>query len=452
MGFKIKKTVNGETVWQPIKAKKYTTSKITEYTGTLPITINANGDVLIDYRIYGADGGVGESTENLFNINRERSDDVTFDTSKYIYGARADSNNYTVPTDIKSFTFNENNFTVLSTGGAGIGFIVKVKPSTTYSLSYRCDVDVPVNRTSAALNRAKADGTLGTFWGIYGDNRGSTFETDSDTEYVFIVFRVINQSATYSHIMLTEGSTAPTEYEPYGYKLPMTAYKQEFKVTSDMLDQSNWVLSPPSLPNPSYFIYFDISDFISKEKCDAKIYENFSAGYTPEKLVVALTDDIYTLVNAEYRILNNYGTILNKKFNFSSWDKVYLCIGYGGGFLYNAIKQSKIDELFGNWKILIAPTSQTREAPVYIGENKLGAGEYVSYIEQKIYRDVGGTLTPTDPPVPLPEIPTIKGETIIDYDGEPKPSQMYVKYNSWSGWSDIDDYKMVNGNWTQEVT
>lgn len=33
-----------------------------------------------------------------------------------------------------------------------------------------------------------------------------------------------------------------------------------------------------------------------------------------------------------------------------------------------------------------------------------------------------------DPPVPFPEIPTIDGETVIDYDGEPKPSQVYVKY------------------------
>lgn len=37
--------------------------KIIEYTGSLPITINANGDALIDYRIYGADGGVGVATE-----------------------------------------------------------------------------------------------------------------------------------------------------------------------------------------------------------------------------------------------------------------------------------------------------------------------------------------------------------------------------------------------------
>ena len=33
-----------------------------------------------------------------------------------------------------------------------------------------------------------------------------------------------------------------------------------------------------------------------------------------------------------------------------------------------------------------------------------------------------------DPPVSFPDIPTIKGETIIDYDGTPKPSQMYIKY------------------------
>ena len=225
------------------------------------------------------------------------------------------------------------------------------------------------------------------------------------------------------------GVGEPTESgEPAGYKLPMTVYKQEFTVTNDMLDQSNWALSPAQLPNPSYFIYFDITDLISKEECVAKIYKNFSAGYTPGMLVVALTDAMSTLVGTTYRILNNNGTISNKEFDFSSWDKIYLCIGYGNGFRSEATKQSKIDEVFGNWKILIAPVSQTREVPVYIGENQLDAGEYVSYSDGKIYRMVGGTLTPTDPPVPLSDIPTIKGETVIDYDGEPKPSQMYVKY------------------------
>jgi hypothetical protein len=50
------------------------------------------------------------------------------------------------------------------------------------------------------------------------------------------------------------------------------------------------------------------------------------------------------------------------------------------------------------------------------------------------------------------QIPTSKGTNIIDYDGTTKPSQMYIKYNSCSGWSDINNYKMNNGNWTQEMT
>ena len=36
--------------------------EIIEYTGTLPITITADGNAMLDYRIYGADGGVGEPT------------------------------------------------------------------------------------------------------------------------------------------------------------------------------------------------------------------------------------------------------------------------------------------------------------------------------------------------------------------------------------------------------
>ena len=374
-------------VWSG-EAQEYVYESSVEYTGSLPITINANSDVLIDYRIYGADGGVGEQTESG---------------------------------------------------------------------------------------------------------------------------------------------------EPAGYKLPMTVYKQEFVVTSDMLNQSNWVISS------YWFIYFDISDFISKEACIAKIYENFSAGYTPEKLVVALTDAKYELVDTKYRILTNYGKILNKEFDFSSWDKIYLCIGYGDGYGDAYDKQSKINELFGNWKILIAPVSQTQTTPVYIGENKLdsveGVSDYVDKLSGKIIRriaeytftgeesfnkygnsdvfytsktidPVGITTVNTitmrcnhpaftaienkdtrywlnpeaddiccflpggmsqvflrstsnfttaaeckaylkaqydndtpvkisywlktpieeDPPVPLPEIPTIDGTTIIDYDGDPKPSEMYVKY------------------------
>lgn len=38
-----------------------------EYDGALPATYTANGSVLADYRIYGAAGGVGDRTAQLFD-------------------------------------------------------------------------------------------------------------------------------------------------------------------------------------------------------------------------------------------------------------------------------------------------------------------------------------------------------------------------------------------------
>lgn len=74
----------------------------------------------------------------------------------------------------------------------------------------------------------------------------------------------------------------------------------------------------------------------------------------------------------------------------------------------------------------------TTTTPIYIGSNPLAEDEYVDFGEQKIYRMEGGTLTPTDPPVPIPALPTIRGETIIDYNPSTTPAvdpeKMYIKY------------------------
>lgn len=38
-------------------------------------------------------------------------------------------------------------------------------------------------------------------------------------------------------------------------------------------------------------------------------------------------------------------------------------------------------------------------------------------------------LTPTDPPAPFPQIPTVAGTTVIDYDGAPKPDKVELTYS-----------------------
>lgn len=78
----------------------------------------------------------------------------------------------------------------------------------------------------------------------------------------------------------------------------------------------------------------------------------------------------------------------------------------------------------------VSDGSTATTTPVYIGDTPLGEDEYVSFKEQKIYRMSGGVLTPTDPPVPLPALPTVDGVTITDYAGQSAavPSRFYAKY------------------------
>lgn len=67
--------------------------------------------------------------------------------------------------------------------------------------------------------------------------------------------------------------------------------------------------------------------------------------------------------------------------------------------------------------------------PIYIGDTALQKDEYIDYQAQKVYRMINGVLTPTDPPVPLPALPTCEGTTIVDYAGQSVvPEKMLLKY------------------------
>lgn len=67
--------------------------------------------------------------------------------------------------------------------------------------------------------------------------------------------------------------------------------------------------------------------------------------------------------------------------------------------------------------------------PIYIGDDPLDKDEYIDYQAGKIYRMINGTLTPTDPPVPLPALPTCEGTTIVDYAGSgTAPEKVLLEY------------------------
>ena len=83
------------------------------------------------------------------------------------------------------------------------------------------------------------------------------------------------------------------------------------------------------------------------------------------------------------------------------------------------------------YKLTMVSRSGTRrtDTPIHIGNTQLMQDEYVSYSEGKIYKKVNDTLTPQDPPVPLPELPTFSdADTVLDYEETPAPEEVWVKY------------------------
>ena len=74
-------------------------------------------------------------------------------------------------------------------------------------------------------------------------------------------------------------------------------------------------------------------------------------------------------------------------------------------------------------------TSVGQNVDIYIGDDTISAEEYVDSGTGKIYRMVGGVLTPTDPPVPFPQIPTSAGSTTISWSGSGlAPSKVEFEY------------------------
>ena len=385
MGFKIKKTVNGETVWEPIKAKKYTSSKTIEYTGALPITINANGSALLDYRIYGnteqtgtptpenpiMPEGVGERTENLFDgtlLNGAWSSANM--SSRVVIGAVYRSMKLTLSPGIYTLVFSEN------------VYLVRKIVNDVYS--------EPNTETSGMTFTVETLSDVG-----FSFRMPASFQTPWDNNVL---------------ISVNLGSTA-LPYEPYGYKLPILSNST---VTSIYLGEAETTRRIKKLVLTGEEDWRNVlgSDtqsrvYLSLESASIGMCTHYVSGD-------ALNPGEFDLASGIYLRFNVSGVATTR----TEWID-YLAAQYTAGTPVTV------------WYVLAEPETGTVNEPL------MKIGDYVDTVSM----EQAGV-----------SIPTNKGTTVIDYDGTPKPTQMYVKYNSWSGWSDIDNYKMVNGNWTQEMT
>lgn len=404
-----------------------------EYDGTLPAQYAANGSTLVDYRIYGSAGGVGEEvditglSEPLCGIGaytdsldlstgalaRRIKKFIVTGEENWVIRAGQPSNIYFI--EFYSTNFIRNKALCTHYINQESGFFDQLEDkhclvalSSDGIRSFIGIRDSSYNSAAAFISYLKAQYAAGTpviLWCVLANEEPATITVPSGLTGTLEGYLVQDGTPTpQTPIYPTANGVkqADDTYSiKYGYKLDMGVRSANlFEVESNMRSSLNWALNPPFGTSARvYFINYKLSDAATQELKKGihtcSIFEHFTDGYTPNLLVCAFSPTLTSTVTEEYRILTNQGIISAKTFDFSEWQDIYLIIGYGNGFDTESSKQQKIDELFGNWRISIvegsiAPTEyqpySNTTTPIYVGDEPLGEDEYISYGEQKVYR------------------------------------------------------------------
>jgi len=164
------------------------------YEGTLPATLNANGDDIRQYQVYGATGGVGDRTVNLFDKNAKNTNNGYMpQTFLYSDGTTSSSPIYkwyvTEYINVSGCDALYCNVVIGSVKTPAICFYDSEKNYISGEIyNYRADFSVTVPQ-NAVYCRASVNGA-----------------PDEDS------------------FMIAPGSTAPASFVPFGYKLPMVVF------------------------------------------------------------------------------------------------------------------------------------------------------------------------------------------------------------------------------------
>jgi hypothetical protein len=200
---------NFDRLW----AKKYSGWPETELTGLLPLSFLSKGETLTDYRIYGTESGAGVQTENLlstsslnnvtwgFNVTstfKAVLNSLPVGTYTFVYTATLTARNDVTDNSVFGFVFRSDIDTRSRWGSTAIGESM----TTTYTFTI-------TNETIGSFNNCYAYGC-----GINGVG--------------------ITGSADFTDMMIIFGSTLPTSYIPFGYKIPLTVESGEQQSNYDL--------------------------------------------------------------------------------------------------------------------------------------------------------------------------------------------------------------------------
>ena len=364
----------------------------------LPRTFNANGDNAVDWKVWGnvADGA------NLFP-----PDVVWYRNNNTDPNNHADSQSGRIKSDIFPISYTTTNIRVAMFNPPSISDFTLVSIrfySPTMDYLGNSTTTIPENAAYASL--------------LYGSDSG---QIDADTK----------TDLANAKITVTNSSTAPSTYTPYsdsdrvgqrtGNLFDKDAVENSYIDVEGVTHSSNVSRTSDYIPvqeNTSYIIC--LSGQTSSTNLTAIVFFDSNQDvvsyttYTPSSGLQ--TVEFNTPVGTSY---------VRFSFNYLR-ENIMLTLGSTAPASYIP---------YGYEIPMAVGDGNTNETVnLYIGSTPLDSGEYTSYKDQKIYKYVNGTLTPTDPPVAIPALPTLDGVTVVDSELDPtavQPEQASVKYRKY---------------------
>ena len=353
------------------------------YEGTLPATFNADGDDMRQYQVFGNTGGVGDATVNLF------------DYREYVY----------------SYYISSSGVEVLSTPSPGYESIrlshsgyISVSPDESYTMKVHHQSMNALQTVAIAWYDENKTFILRDSTQIPQKKAGSyNFTATAPQNAKFAIFNFFTDDV--QGIMFIHGTTPPETFIPYGYEVDMgvkSANLFDKNATTDGYEIASGEIQVNERWCVSDFIPVESSTLYKSKNSGGSVLSYNDKSSQPTQLGGSInTIGVTTLPTTKFI-----------KINCQISQKAVCMV-------------SKSEDLPAEYQPYFNTTT-----PIYIGDEPLEKDEYVDYAEQKVYRMNGGVLTPTDPPVALPALPTCEGTTIVDYAGQSQavPERVLLEY------------------------
>lgn len=381
--------------------------RVLEMEGPLPLSIRANGEPIIDYRIYGNAEQTGTPTpENPADIVGcgERTDNL-FDKDAVVMGGLSADGSIGINTSIY------------------VSDYIRVNPNMVYTATYL--IIAYWGRTVAYYDKNKSFISIGNNITQSEDGTSIYTMTTPDNCYYIRVATTIRFINHIDEIMFNAGST-PLPYEPYGYKLPILSnssvtniYLGEAQTTRRIKklvltgEENTWERSRTA----SNTFYFNVSGYLRQ-----RINITICSHYTSQANIngAAEMQDGNVSFYANVGQPHEYFYVRDSNFATVADFKSYLDTQYAAGTPITV------------WYVLAEPETGIVNEPL------MKIGDYADTVDSAQANT---------------QIPTSKGTTILDYDGEDhlitsdgyelvdknqngfilsgstlRPSKMYIKY------------------------